>query len=237
MFVFIGASCFFSVYGQHVEELFLQANKYAQQHKYKDALALYQKIEPKGVAVLFNMGKCYQQLEEYPNALGSFMAAQKQSSFLQREQIDLEIKQVKNNLQQQEKQSFFEQWAYYFLLFFSTSSLFVLQLLFLITFVFFAYFIKSQYKHKAVVYGCMMIVMSILCVGMGLRSLQESCIQGVVLNANTAVYAGPDEEYQELGVLQAGSIVFVDKTCNKWCKIREQKGIEGWLLGQNLYKV
>ncbi len=228
---------FLPIYGQHAEELFLQANKYVEHHEYKNALALYQKIEPKGVAVLFNMGKCYQKLEEYPSALGSFMAALKQASFLQREQIDAEIKEVKNSLQQQAKKTFSEEWFYYFLLFFKTSSLFILQLFFLILFALYAYSLRIKQKHATLLHGCMGVLLGILCVGMGLRSLQESCIQGVVLSADTAIYAGPDFEYQSLGVLQPGNIVFIDQTCNEWCKVREQNGIEGWLLGEKLYKV
>lgn len=228
---------FLPVYAQHAEELFLQANKYVEHHDYKNALALYQKIEPKGVAVFFNMGKCYQKLEEYPSALGSFMAAQKQASFLQREQIDAEIEEVKNSLQQQAKKTFFGEWFYYFLLFFKTTSLFALQLFFLIFFILYVIFLRIKQKHTILFHGCMGILLGIFCIGMVLRALQESCIQGVVLSSNTMIYAGPDFEYQSLGSLQAGNIVFIDQICNEWCKVREKNGIEGWLLGQNLYKV
>ena len=59
------------------EEIFLRANKLYQQHKFQDALTLYNTLSHKGPAVWENIGNCAYYLEDYSHAIAYWYRAQR----------------------------------------------------------------------------------------------------------------------------------------------------------------
>lgn len=225
------------------EELFLRANKYAEEQDWNAAIALYEKIEPKGVGLLYNMGVCYNAVGDYARALGVWLRAQKMASYEQKKQLESVILLTKAQIDGKPI-SWFD-WAHrQVTLLFGFMTLFGMQLLFLFMWFFYLLFSIRARKNggrdkkwlQKSVQGGLLFMLSFLSVGIFIRYDEMMSMQAVIVASQSNLYAGPAEMYQTIGALEAGNIVTIVESRADWCKVYTKDGM-GWVLADEIYQV
>lgn len=210
------------------QETFLRGNHLYKQKQFEQALTTYQEIKQKSSAVWYNIGNCYYCLKNYPQALWAWRKAQKTnstSSIYQKAQQQINNVALLLGVQDQEKKIAIQTW--------SQTSLGMLQLIFLISWVlFFSLIIWYTYcrKKKTLV---LLAGLNMLCVGTILytKYYQAQTVTAICTD-QICLHAGPQVQYPIVGTLKKGSEVIIKEQQQTWCKVK-QGSVIGWIEHNN----
>ncbi len=233
--IFFGFICLvlpFYAYTRYEQEIFLQANKWYEQHDFNKARDLYESIEQKGPAVWYNMGLCLHKLNDNVQALICLKRAQKDATLDQFAKTDRSIGQLlartfdKGQPSTQSLASSFYTVIYTWI---ASSSLLMLQIFFLLFWYCF-FFLLFRYAYalwyKIVVWP--LFFTSILFgIGTCAKYKQEHYSYGIVTEQNVALLAGPDAQYHKLGQLDIIDQVEILEKRSQWYKVRNSSQV-GW---------
>jgi tetratricopeptide (TPR) repeat protein len=229
--IYLLSMCFFTHLAAvpTMQELFLRANVLYQQGHSQEALSVYQSIEPKGSAVLYNMGLCWYRLGDYGHALASWRQAERIASVREYQHIERAIAIVHERLHIASSESVFSRCMWKFYRYASVVPPLAAQLLFLVCVCMLFFYKKWWYygvHRKSLIMG--MSCIAVLCAWcLCLQYAGQNARRGVVI-AQVPVYSGPDTQFHERGNLSVATEVVIQDGTSSWYKVANEK-INGWV--------
>jgi tetratricopeptide (TPR) repeat protein len=210
------------------QELFLQANAFYKKGDFKKAVDLYQSIENKGAAVLYNLGNCYYHLERYTDALLYWKRALKNEGLFLQEAVDYNCNAVYQKLGIIPSISLVR-----FLVQKSNDYAKILWLFFLVILsIFFALSFSLSGRKQFFILILFTFFMSISSCCLGIKYWMTTQNYALVSH-ETSVIAGTDERFTKIGTLVAGQEVLVHEKKDNWCKVKSNN-CTGWILAENI---
>lgn len=210
------------------EEFFLRGNKYYEEKNYKKAFQAYTMIDKKGRAVLYNMGNCLFNQEDYIGALAYWSRAemgargQQCSDILHNKELALKKlgKQKEQSWWQKNSESIKIKLPY-------VSWLFLQILLLLCWWILFWVVRKKQKRFRKSAQGilcfCIMIVAIVLS-----RYLEQQENLGIVIKKDAHIFAGPNKNFHVLSPIEYANYVHIKEAREGWYKIECAQMI-GWI--------
>lgn len=213
---------------QSARELFAQGNNAYEQKQWSEALRSYEAISNKGCAVWYNMGNCFYKLGSRSRAIICWKRAMLGASV--DEQMDIaknlniayEKQGYKNNVP---PYTFFEQWAY-------CVPLLPLQLLFL--FCWYALWIVLLFGVRGRPFLFYGIVVGLWCATLLVGNVVRiqyffyTHKRGQVVKEQAHLFAGPHEQYHEVGTVGLFDELQINEKREGWYKVA--KGDQhGWI--------
>ncbi|MCX5922613.1 MAG: SH3 domain-containing protein [Candidatus Dependentiae bacterium] len=208
------------------QELLLRAYTCYQQKDFSQAYTLYESIEPKDLLVWYNMGNCCYKLGNVVQAVAYWHKARRHALPEERATISYNIDVAEIQLAVSGEHGVLAKLERKL----DAAPLFWLQIMFLFCWFSCFFFIKKYNrgtKYRAL-FGSILIIVTLssgLAVVIKYKSLQQ---RGVVMKPNVSVFAGPDQQYHVVGVLNAACPVTLVEERESWCKIKHQR-CSGWV--------
>lgn len=217
-----------------IQEKFLQANAAYQEGRVRQALALYDSIEPKGTAVYYNMGNCYFRLGDYPSAVLFWMRAQKNASWRDFSTLENEIDYAYTLLSIPRENSFVSRIALFVMRVSSLCSFLVLQMLFLMCWITLCWYLPSLYTRKRYWLLCVWFI-GVVCLVLVMYAKHFSRIPYAIVTKNSiSVYAGPGHDYAPLTEAKMMDLVRIVEQRDKWYKVYVRRCGYGWVDGTEI---
>lgn len=227
--VFLTVIPFFVTAAKNNQEQFLQAVQLQHDKKYKNALAVYEAINPKGRAVLYNMGLSYYGLGQFPHALAYLQRAQRNAPSSEYALIAHQLTTIKKQLGQPAIASF---WYTAIARWVSGISLLLLQLIFLFLWYLlwwrFGYIQKN--RRKAFLFALWTILFTVCSVGLFVKATLQRYTGGVIIEKEVSLRAGPQKEYDAVGAVTSGDQVTIIKKNDNWYLVKAGSN-RGWVPG------
>lgn len=225
----------------NAEETPLSARAYNlfSEGKYAEALKIYTDLEKKGVLnadLYYNEGNCYYHLKEYVKAVWYYERCLAMKPGHKDARFNLELAKLRTSRIRMDQSGLdpFEQLRSVFIRFLPLNPLLWITLTILtlisgggIILLLFREFIF--YRHIRKYMGAIFPVLVILIILSGLRIGQNSRIQAVVLEQESAVTSGPGSDFKVLFSLYGGMKVRVLQEEGEWTRIRLRKDFSGWI--------
>lgn len=225
-------SCFFTALNANkYDEQYHKASKLFAQKEYQQALDLYASLEPQGAITYYNQGVVLYHLKEYARALAFFRKAHFYADAALQKKIAFNVAKTQEKLGVP-----VDPWWYSWLLLVqSYCSLFLFQLIFLISSYLF-YFSISQHTifEKMRVPALVLFLLSGSVVGAKYWVLKQH--SAVVITQNGKLFAGPNNEFHEVADLKYGQEVKVVDQEESWYKMLYPHG-KGWIQKSNVEEV
>lgn len=213
---------------KNTQEIFLQANKEYQKQHVEKAQELYESIERKGPAVLYNLGNCCYHLKQYPRAISYWCRAQK-SGMINDEHIEGNIAAARE--QEGYRQESKPQWYRLLKKTVAPFPMVILQLLFLCAWylLFWVLFLRRGPKSRYII----VMIMVLLCVLTWLSVAffvvyNEQRYQKGIINQTTAVFAGPHDNYHVVGTINRTDEINILEQRVGWYKVMHDNTY-GWV--------
>lgn len=221
-------SLFFPIMGQkNNQELFLQAVRLQQDKKYDQALAAYEHINPKGRAVLYNMGLNYYALNQFPQALAYLQRAQQNAPIKDYTLITNQIAHINNQLGKPAYASF---WYTFFARFVSGISLLMLQILFLTLWYFlWLCFLSKQKKRRRIFLFTLCSILFVMSgIGLFVKASLQRYTGGVIVEKEASLRVGPQSDYEAVDTLVSADQVTIIKKVDNWYLVKSGSK-RGWI--------
>jgi tetratricopeptide (TPR) repeat protein len=215
---------------QSPKELFEQANKLYKSEKFERALELYKKIPNKSVYVNYNLGNCAYKLERYGYALLYWRRAEKNWGVFNREELVSNIFLVKEKLTQMrgitrtkrnpivKKIVKIKNIGISLL---RSMPIFVLQILFLIIWIFLFIYIRFLYKkRKKQTISILFSLIAIFGVLLVVRYTIDSRRYGIVVTKTAPLRSGPGITFQTLLNIPEGTELVIKRKMNGSYKVK-----------------
>lgn len=213
-----------------MQEAFLKGNAAYLSGDINEALNHYKSIEPKGPAVVYNMGNCYYRLNNYPEAIVQWRRAQKDASWQDFDKLEGYISQAYQVVGVDHETSIFTRIQTWVARCGSLCSLFILQILFLCC-LFTLFVALPTLLKQARYYTMIILIVSTFCVifiGVVTYRNQEYPY-GIVTKNSISVYAGPGVDYARLTEAKMLDTVRVYQRRDGWLKVRVDQFGYGWI--------
>jgi len=212
------------------EEFFLQANAAYHQKEYKQALELYQKIEPKSGIVLYNMGNCNYRLGDYVSALIYWRKAE-HSGFLssstehncQKAAQELRLDGYKQKTMYNACMNWIRSFPIGFWQFLFLLSWYIL--------LFGLCWIKFLRKKMCLFF--LLLIHIVISSGVTFKVLLCSKELGIIKNEEVLLFAGTDEQFNKRGKVVKGQEIVIHEKRGAWYKV-SQNNQSGWLKADGL---
>lgn len=215
--------------GSSDQEAVLQAQQYYEQKQYIHALKAYESVVYKGRALWYNMGNCACNAERYADALLYWLRAYKISSYQQRDAIKKNMMLLEGKLATAIDLTPFDTPL-------CNTSLFFLQLLFIVLWGLLLWSVVRAYKKKKYIWLFIITVACSIIGGIIFLRYQTSCVKcGLVCN-ETTLCAGPHHQYHILMTIQPAQFVTVIHHTQDWCKVK-CGAVTGWLPYKDLVEI
>jgi len=213
---------------QTEQELFVRGNKAYEQNQWGEALRSYEAISKKGCAVWYNMGNCFYKKGNGSQAIICWKRAMPGAS------VDEQLNIAKNLRSAYEKLGYkkdgpvytlFEQWAY-------RLPLLPLQLFFLLCW--YALWIIPLVDFRGrffLLYGALLgLCFMMVLIGNILRThyYLYAHTRGQVVKEQVHLFAGPHEQYHEVGTVALTDEVRIDEKRAGWYKVARGNQY-GWI--------
>jgi len=212
-----------------VQETVLRAHKLYEQGNVEQALNLYNSIEKKGPATWYNMGNCHYSLKNYMDALVCWKKAERDASWSELPSIYHNIDETYKNLHVEHGGGFNASIKRIIQRVLALFSLYGWQLLFLLVWVILLFFAARLARNRK--FG-ILSVLSVLVLLFGTCLYKKYDLtfmrSGIIMEKNLTVYAGPGDDFHELGSLAKATEISICDEHNDWIKIRDQK-LVGWV--------
>jgi hypothetical protein len=210
------------------EELFLQAGHLYNTGKFQEAQGLYQKIEPKNTAILYNLGNCAYKNNNSVQAYIFWKKALRTASASLYNAIVHNIAACEQ-LAQKEKGFVLPLSSIYRIV--RNLPLGLLQALFLMMW-YGLVLIGSILRHKWPLFYGMLIVVTITSgVVIMVKYAVDTKSYGLVCKETVPVYAGPNEHFHILGNLDCLDMVSLEQRSDGWYKVAHE-GSMGWVCAE-----
>lgn len=203
---------------------FAQANKLYQQKDFQKAYELYQAIATKDQAVWYNMGNCSYHLGNTQDALACWRLAKQYDGADTEEDLAYNIAAVEQEIGVQERQRLV-------FIVIQAIPLLVLQLLFLCFWFLLFFFIKKcnrGKKYRSLLIAWIFLMCTIFGVSLKVK-YEEQQFKGIVMNPNTQLFAGPNEQYHVLESIPQAQAVEIIETREQWYKVKYKNKV-GWIM-------
>jgi len=219
------------------QEMFLRANMLYKNGDFEEAYELYKKIPSPSPEVNYNLGNCSYRLEKYGYALLYWRRAEKDWGFLNRSELQNNICLLKKKLDKNaEQKNFIVKLKNHILSLIKSTPLIILQILFLICWLFLFLYLRYLYKrNQKFLIILLFIITAILGTFLVVRYNLEKMSYGVVVSESAILLSGPSKNFQELGVLPQASEVTIQKSSDGFYKIKFNK-LFGWTSKNNVEK-
>lgn len=218
------------IHAGNVQEIFLKANAAYIAGNINDALKQYQSIEPKGHAVLYNMGNCYYRLGDYPQAVLQWRRAQKDASLRDWATLEAYITSAYEALGTSSKKSIIDTIHTWMSRINSIFSIMLLQILFLVCWLVLCVLLPRLIRTTGYV---SLVLLSIMTLLMGLclfvKYRDQKYPLGLVSKNSISVYAGPGQDYALVTQATMLELVRVYQRHDGWLKVIIDKTGYGWI--------
>jgi hypothetical protein len=210
------------------QELFLRGNDYYGKHEYVSALNAYEAMQNKGRSVWYNMGNCAYKIGNKPQALAYWKRSQQGAHAHELADIQYNIHVLEKEYETHTEKYFWQRLYSVISEAATPYSLTMLQMVFLAVWFLLLYVWKKYgYKNFWLLLGVLAI--NILCAA--LLIVKYSTMHqrvGIVTGNQVALYAGPNEQYHTLGLVDEMAQVLVQEQRNSWCKVNYAQ-LTGWV--------
>jgi tetratricopeptide (TPR) repeat protein len=211
---------------KNCEELFLQANNLYRAGNFKESLKVYDAIDPKGWAVLYNMGAAWYQQGDYVQALVYWRRAQKAGG-AHSELVQQSLAEVMKLLGMEIQENW---WA-------SVGkarklTVFQWQLIFLMLWLVLIGWLRYAAGRRIFVTTTMMFSCLIAAFGLWFRAREEYDTNAIAIES-VPVLIGKDERFNHVAQLQPGQEVTVLSQDPNWLKVKNGATI-GWVPAERL---
>lgn len=216
--------------GRGDEELFLRGNKYYAEEKYDEALACYGEMHKKGRAVLYNMGNCLFNKEDYSGALVYWSRAQENSTTSEYNLIMRNKDLAFEKLGRKKELSWWNALIVFLRSQLPSVSLLFLQLIFLacwLLFIMVVYWQKPM-RFKRIFKAFLSLYITIT--GILLMHCYEhsNAIAAIIVKKDAHLFTGPDKGFHAISPVLYADDVRVKETREGWHKIQYADMI-GWV--------
>lgn len=210
-------------------ELFLRANNYYAEKDYDSALKTYEMITDKGCSVLYNMGNCYFNMQNYPYALVYWSRAENGANNQEYNRIQHNKQLAFAALGKQKKEAWYEYIAGAVTSHLPQLSLFFLQLFFLICwFLLILGMRKKQTGRKRYLKGIVSLCVLTCAVFLGVHYKNNDVHSAIVVKKDAKIFSGPDKSFHVLSSAAYADCAAVKETRMGWYKIQYADMI-GWV--------
>ena len=220
-----------TLYANKYDEQFHKASKLFAQKEYQQALDLYASLKPQGTITYYNQGVVLYHLKDYARALAFFKKAHFYADAALQKKIAFNVARTQEKLGVP-----LDPWWYTWLLLVqSYCSLFLFQLIFLISsYLFYLSLGQHTIFEKMRVPALVLFVASGAVVGAKYWILKQH--SAVVITQNAKVFAGPNNEFHEVSDLKYGQEVKVVDQEESWYKMLYPHG-KGWIQKSDVEEV
>ncbi len=207
------------------EEFFLQANAAYQQKEYKQALHLYEKIEPKSGIVLYNMGNCWYRIGDYVSALIYWRKAENRGCVGLPIEHNCQKAAEKLRIEATHKNKILnacENWV-------QSYSIGLWQFLFLLSWYILLFglcWVRSLRKKIWLLF--LLLPQGVISSGLTLKVFLLSKERGIIKNEEALLFVGTDEQFSKRGKIARGQEVVIHEKRGAWCKVSRDHQ-SGWL--------
>lgn len=216
-----------SILAQPDQEKFLMANKLYSEENFQEAFKIYDAMNYKGFEILFNMGNCQYKLNKYAYAIAYWLKAKKYASFDDFSKIENNIEQAYKKLEKQKKSTLFSKFSDVSLKYLSLFSIFLLQLIFLISwFLIVLFWKKLVAKHHR--YLVLLFVINGLTLSCVLIKYFSQPKNYAIIVEHTKIFAGPDKSFHIVDTFDLIDEVKIIEKKEDWVKIK-RNNILGWV--------
>jgi hypothetical protein len=217
---------------KNCEELFWQAKNQYVAGDVQGALESYEKIEPRGWAVWYNMGICWYELQNPIQALAVWLKAQQAGGGFNPDLLK-RIQDVRQQLGIGHQESWFDSMG----LLIRSQSLRFWQIFVLATWL--LLLVSYQLRRRRKLFLSFFIgscANFFICITLLASALWLHRQKKAVVRENLSVYAGMHEQFASVGHVQAGQEVCLLACHDSWRKIQRGAMI-GWIPAHNLIEV
>ena len=203
------------------------------QHKWQDALQVYETIEPKTSSLWYNMGNCAFNVHDYAYALYCWLSAIPGSTVkeLYRIKQHINLLTVPNEESGEHKPMMTIQWQDWGL---HATSWLMLQLLFLAVWFCIIFLFVYRYRIEFIWIGSTGLCIIIFIM---LNKYWIDCRSYAIIKDNqTTVLIGPDNHFHSLGLVHQADCMRIKQEKKGWVLIQGH-GIEGWIKATSIYRV
>ena len=219
------------------QEMFLRANKLYKSGDFAKAYDLYQKIPNPSAEVNYNLGNCAYKLEKYGYALLFWRRAEKDWGLFNRGELQNNISLLNKKLNKNTEKNFIVKTKNYVISLIRSTSLIILQILFLIFWLFLFLYLRYLYKIKQKILIILLFFLTaLLGTFLVIKYTLEKKSYGIVVSQNATLLSGPGKNFQELGTLLQASEVSIQKSSDGFYKIKFNK-LFGWTSKNNVEKI
>jgi tetratricopeptide (TPR) repeat protein len=229
-----------------VEGNFIKANAFYQRGEFKKACDVYQKINDKDASVYYNMGNCAFQLGKLGYALLYWRRAEKMWGVFGKKKLLDNITLLKKHAESlsggKPKRTigafrFFKRARASFISFIGSAPLWVLQLLFLMLWLFLFIYVKYLFwARRKILISLLFCLIALLGVMLVVRYMLDVRHYGVVVSKQARLLSGPGNTFQKLSTLPEAEEVRITKQNHGFYKIRVGKRI-GWVSSKEIEMV
>lgn len=218
-----------SIFSVSDEDLFMQGNQYFMQENYVQACDVYQSIENKGFAVLYNLELSFFNQGRYAQAFLYGKRAEMQASFQELTKLYDLSDCINRQINPDYAPSWYEQLAIFMKKCILSISMLLIQILLLITIILLMLCWYRRWYQVYVKFLICMIFCCIIffCIWWYKTSMMEQKI-GIVTKDLISVFAGPDESFYKKSELHESDEVIIISLQHGYYQIRTKQMI-GWI--------
>lgn len=228
-FLFLLASTVI-IHAGTLEETFLHANAIYQEGDFASALQLYESINPKGPAVLANMGNCYYHIGQLGNAVLYWYRAQKQSDFNNFSSLQATIEKAYHEHGIALYPTMISRISYQLTKVSKLCSLLTWQLLLLAVWLMLSLVAQGLYSRRRYF---LIFLLSLLVIITGTMCIVAYTYQnrkvGMVVKQSIPVYAGPGTDFVKVDKVSEFQLLRIYQQRDHWFKVAIKNKGYGWI--------
>lgn len=209
--------------------LFSHAQKLYHQKQYNEALDAYNSMEKKDAATWFNMGNCAYLLAQYGNARLFWRRAERLGTSWQ---LLNESAQHLRMLDAQEDTDNPESWIAFMHRVMKLVPVLPLQIGFILLWIllFLALAGIGRFRAMRGIFSLGVMVLAIMVI---IRYTATSREQGVVIEKEAILFAGPDDSFHAIATLNNAQEVCINDIKDHWCKVVCERNV-GWVKRESI---
>ena len=220
------------MHGMSNQEIFLRGNKEYQAGAYEDALQWYEQIAHKGDAVWHNMGNCCYHLNKFVDARLYWERARKHASCDDYCALQTHLAILDAQLGDEAPQ----ETAYWIIWIRSHTASYSLIMIQIITIIFWFLFCIAALKRMHWIPLLILLAISIFGIWLSIDMQRQRSGNYAVTAEEIPLYVGPNNSYEQQGVIQQARTIMITDRREGWYKIA-YKGLAGWVQADKLVNV
>jgi tetratricopeptide (TPR) repeat protein len=223
--------------------LFEKANKFYAEHKYEDAIALYDSIQQKGLqstALFYNLGNAHYKLQSWAQSILYFEKTLKINANHEDALHNLALTQLKIvDKIEAIPLLFFQKWINSIIAFFPIDSWAVFCIIFLwLGVVFFAIRKLTDLQLPKHLFAILIICSALTFVFSNRQHTQKTQQKtAITFSSSVVIKSAPSFSANDIFSLHAGSKIRITDQIGEWIHIQLSNGNKGWMLKENCREI